>query len=65
MHEDFCYECKDKNCKICPLCGSKGGVLEVSDSYRRSVENGYYTTTVLKVKRPDGTTYYTYNKMGE
>ena len=49
----FCLgeDCPDKDCKICPANKSRG-VLDVSDSYRDAVKNGYYTSTVTKYKDP-------------
>ena len=50
----FCLgeECPDKNCKICPAAWNARFILDVTDSYRRSVKSGYYTTTVMRYIDP-------------
>ena len=51
---NFCLgeECPDKNCKICSAAWNARFVLDVTDSYRRSVKTGYYTTTVMRYIDP-------------
>ena len=61
----FCLgeECPDKNCRICPAASHARFVLDITDSYRRAVPTGYYTSTVMSYKDPvTGKTKYCYTR---
>ena len=62
---EFCLGkvCPNKNCRICPAAKNARFVLDVTDSYRRSVQNGYYTSTIMQYKDPiTGETKYCYTR---
>jgi len=50
-----CEACEDKNCSICPNCGKNPAMRDATDSYRRGVKNGYYTSGFGPLHNPDGT----------
>ncbi len=61
-----CIACKDKNCKICPASGRNPTVMDTTDSYRRSVKRGYYSSSIIERRDKDGKFLgYAYNKPGE
>ena len=61
-----CVTCKDKNCKICPASGRNPTVMDLTDSYRRSVKKGYYSSSVIERRDENGKFLgYSYNKPGE
>lgn len=58
----FCLgeDCPDKQCQIC--WANKTTMLEPTDSYRKSVPNGYYSSGgIIQIKDPQtGKTHYNY-----
>lgn len=61
-----CEECKDKNCKICPASGRNPSIMDTTDSYRKSVKKGYYSSSIIEKRDQNGNFLgYTYNKPGE
>ena len=61
----FCLgeECPDKNCRICPAASHARFILDITDSYRRAVPTGYYTSTIMSYKDPvTGKTKYCYTR---
>ena len=67
MEREFCLgeECPKKNCRICPAAGKAKFVLDVTDRYRQSIKEGYYTTTIKEVVDPiTGEKKYVYTRPG-
>lgn len=63
------YDCEasqNKNCNICPACGRNPSMRDTTDSYRNSVKNGYYSSSIIEKRDKDGNFIgYAYNKPGE
>lgn len=61
-----CEACQNKNCNICPACGRNPSMRDTTDSYRNSVKNGYYSSSIIEKREKDGNFIgYAYNKPGE
>ena len=61
-----CEACQNKNCNICPACGRNPSMRDTTDSYRNSVKNGYYSSSIIVKRDKDGNFIgYAYNKPGE
>ena len=61
-----CEACQNKNCNICPACGRNPSMRDTADSYRNSVKNGYYSSSIIEKRDKDGNFIgYAYNKPGE
>ncbi len=61
-----CETCQNKNCNICPACGRNPSMRDTTDSYRNSVKNGYYSSSIIEKRDKDGNFIgYAYNKPGE
>lgn len=61
-----CEACQNKNCNICPVCGRNPSMRDTTDSYRNSVKNGYYSSSIIEKRDKDGNFIgYAYNKPGE
>ena len=61
-----CKACENKNCKICPACGRNPLIMDTTDSYRKSVKKGYYSSSIIPKRDKDGKIIgYAYNKPGE
>ena len=42
-----CEACQNKNCNICPACGRNPSMRDTTDSYRNSVKNGSYSSSII------------------
>lgn len=61
-----CEACQNKNFNICPACGRNPSMRDTTDSYRNSVKNGYYSSSIIEKRDKDGNFIgYAYNKPGE
>ena len=61
-----CEACQNKNCNICPACGRNPSMRDTTDSYRNSVKNGCYSSSIIEKRDKDGNFIgYAYNKPGE
>ena len=61
-----CEACQNKNCNICPACGRNPSMRDTTVSYRNSVKNGYYSSSIIEKRDKDGNFIgYAYNKPGE
>lgn len=61
-----CEACQNKNCNICHACGRNPSMRDTTDSYRNSVKNGYYSSSIIEKRDKDGNFIgYAYNKPGE
>ena len=49
-----CEACQNKNCNICPACGRNPSMRDTTDSYRNSVKNGYYSSSIIEKRDNDG-----------
>ena len=61
-----CKACQNKNSNICTACGRNPSMSDTTDSYRNSVKNGYYSSSINEKRDKDGNFIgYAYNKPGE